>query len=353
MRSGGKLFVFAGVGLALVAVALFVVALRGGGGAADKKAAKVTVVEAVIDIPAHTPLGMDDLVERQVDQADAPADAVASKTAILGKAYQDVLVKGQRLSNALIEEPGLRNDIENGYRAMALPVDEVSALSGLVANDDRVDIVFSASVNIERYLPMPNGVSILEDDLFQFNTTGTGLVGPTDEVAQHDLPGAPGSTIAIQTDIGDARKLEPVAKVLLEDVRVLRVVRPGQSFSSNGVPVESVIDAAGGTTTEGSEAPKGQLILEVNAQQAEIVRFLQDPKNSYQVIVRGKDDHEKASTTGVTFGILVDGEDHQLEVPQPVQVQFENPSAGAAQAAAAGEPAASVPSDGTAQIREP
>ena len=106
MRGGGKLFMVAGVGLGLVAVALAVMAFRGGGGdgggAAEApkaaQAAKVTVVETLREIPAHTILTGEDVIEVTVAETDVAADAVRTKAEVVGLAYRQPLVKGQRLA---------------------------------------------------------------------------------------------------------------------------------------------------------------------------------------------------------------------------------------------------------------
>jgi hypothetical protein len=62
----------------------------------------------------------------------------------------------------------------------------------------------------------------------------------------------------------------------------------------------------------------GQLIVEVTPQQAEALAFIQDQNHSFEVVVRGADDHEVVSTTGITFQILMTDGTWSLPWPQPV-----------------------------------
>lgn len=316
MKGGSKLFIFAGVGLALVAILLLVTNLQGGGKAdankADTAATKVKIVEAKVDIPAHGILKIEDLTEREVSSTEAPADAVNSISEVVGKAYRSPLTAGQPLVRAMIEVPGLRNDISAGMRAVALPVDEVSAMSGLVQDGDYIDIVFHARINLLRQLPT-NGAEILEDATYKIEKPT--IIPPDLETPNHPLAGKEGSEFAIRDDIGDAGELEAVAKIMLQDIRVLRVVRPGDKFLGDGTKADEGL-TDGAMSSDGEQL--GQLILEVTPEQAELVTFIQDKHQTYQVIVRGKDDHTKVNTSGITYDILATDPDWALPWPKTV-----------------------------------
>ncbi|MEJ7763703.1 MAG: hypothetical protein WKF80_12995, partial [Thermomicrobiales bacterium] len=107
-----------------------------------------------------------------------------------------------------------------------------------------------------------------------------------------------------------------VAKVMLQDIRVLRVIRPGQTFSEDGQPVE-------GAVIEGQTAANGltgSLVLEVTLEQAEVLTFMQDTHHQYQVVVRGREDHEVVSTDGVSFQLLATTADYALPLPGSLTV---------------------------------
>jgi hypothetical protein len=154
-----------------------------------------------------------------------------------------------------------------------------------------------------------------EDGLLSGNSTVT--LKPVDS----DLPlypnvGQASAPFTIADDIGPEQALEPVAKIMLQDLRVLRVVAPGQSFTQQGQIIDgAIIDPSAQGT--GEQIP-GYLILEVSNQQAELLTFMVDERSEYQILVRGNDDRELVATSGITFEILASDADYALPLPQPV-----------------------------------
>lgn len=322
MRSGGKGFIVAGVALGLVAVVLVVLALAGGSRGEEQIPAQQmgSYVVAAMDIPAHTILTPTDVSTVEVAAEDVPAGAVTNIGAVIGMAYQTPLSAEQVLMTAQLEQPGLSNDVADGMRAIALPVDEDSSLYGLVANDDHVDIVFKARVDLVRLLPGTIAEAPVQEPGEALDQE---IVNADDDAPSYPATGDEGSRVFVRDGIGDEGQLEPVAKILLQDIRILRVVRPGQSFLPDGQPVaETVVEEA--ATTD--DVRQGALILEVTAQQAEAITFMQDAKHTYQVVVRGRDDHESVSTSGITFEILADDEEYALPLPRAVTVEDSLPA---------------------------
>jgi Flp pilus assembly protein CpaB len=348
MRGGSKLFIIGGVGLGLVAVLLLVASMSGGGGKTDaqnnsSKGGKITVVQAARDIPAHNILQLDDLVEKEVNANTVPSDAVQSMADVLGKSYRVPLTATQTLATSQVELPGLRNDIAVGKRALALPVDEKSLFAGLIQDSDYVDVIFHARLNEVRLLPTNLAESPEDEAAYSFGKQNSGTqnegdtsnqdqqqdtgsvsgtssgpimwVPPGLEVPQHPATGDPGSKMFIRDDISDAQQLEPVAKVMIQDVKVLRVIRPGESYGADGQPTEAPATEPGQTA-----GTNGYIVVEVTEAQAEVLTFMQDKRHEYQVIVRGKDDHDQVSTKGVTFQILATDNDYDLPLPSAVTV---------------------------------
>ena len=62
------------------------------------------------------------------------------------------------------------------------------------------------------------------------------------------------------------------------------------------------------------------MVVEVTEEQAEVATFMQDKRHEYQVIVRGKDDHDQVNTKGVTFQVLATDSDYDLPLPSSVTV---------------------------------
>lgn len=319
MRSGGKIFIIAGVGLGLVAVLLAVLAATSGGGSKGKQEDDTTavIVEASVDIPASQILTADVLEVREVPQDQVNADSVTSIGEAVSLMYRSNLVAGQPLYRSGLQQPGLATNIEPGKRAYSLPVTEANALSGLIADGDYIDVVFKARINEVRLL----GTSLWEvpedGPGYEFQVQQIPWTSPDVDNPQFPAAGAPGSEFYIRDGVGDEQQLEPVAKVLLQDLKVIRVVRPGEVFSANGQRVDEA--AAEDATSGGSaEEPTGYLILEVTDQQAEILAFIQDERHTYQVMVRAKDDHTVVNTTGVTFQMLYEDPEYALPMPAPV-----------------------------------
>jgi Flp pilus assembly protein CpaB len=352
MKGGSKLFLIAGVGLAVLAIGLLFVGMSGGGGGkadANKqqsKPDKVTVVQAAVAIPAHTLLKPENLLVVKVAADQAPADAVTSAAEVVNQSYRVPLAQGQTLLKAQTETPGIRNDIAQGMRAASIPVDAVSMLSGLVQDGDYVDVVFHARVDLVRLLPTTLAETP-EDSLYKYGSKGSGggngngsggdsgngtgndgssvtdvQGGPIMwipagvDYVNHPATGDPGSKFYVW-DAG--KNLEPVAKIIVQDVKVLRVVRPGEAFAADG----TLSGQSLGTDTSSTQSDKntqGYLILQVTPAQAEAITFMQDKDNqhTYQVIVRGKDDHGAVDTTGITFKILMTDEQWSMPWPQTV-----------------------------------
>lgn len=329
MKGGSKLFIFAGVALAVVAIALGVMSFLGGGKADAKKdasAAKVTIVEAALNIPAHRILTVQDVKEAQVAATDAPAGGALSVLDVIGKAYRVSLTPGQRLDAAQIEQPGLRNDIADGMRAVAVAVDPQGAMSGLIQDQDYIDVIFHARINLVRWLPTTS-VQVTEDGTYGLKPS---FIPPDLEQPNQPSTGDPGSKFAIRDDVGEAQNLEPLAKIMVQDIRVLRVVRQGETYLGNGELALATAAIAAAPAAAGGDAVKnGQLILEVTPAQAEMLTFMQDKKQGYQVIVRGKDDHKKVSTTGITYQILATNTDWSMPWPKSITSPKEqNPQGG-------------------------
>jgi len=333
MKGGSKLFIFAGVGLALVAVLLFATSMGNGGKANDEKGQSATTVDvatAKTNIKAHRILTIEDIVITQVEAKDAPADASSTVLEVAGQASRVDLVAGEPILRAQLEVPGLRNDIEPGKRAIALPVNDKSAMSGLVQAGDYIDIVFKARIDLVE--PESAGSNDVTLNVNVTAEAGDGevptpeptvdVIGESGDVAVDKGPviGDPGTEFFIRDDIGDVSELELVAKIMLQDVRILRVVRPGETYLANGTVAKPVADAA---PAEGN----GQFILEVTPEQAELISFIQDGHHEYQIVVRNKDDHQTVTTSGITYSILATDEEWALPWPKKIVAPVASPEA--------------------------
>jgi pilus assembly protein CpaB len=60
------------------------------------------------------------------------------------------------------------------------------------------------------------------------------------------------------------------------------------------------------------------LVLEVDPQQSELIKFLEDNQGKYQVVLRAPNDHATPTTTGMTYDQLMST--YGLPAPKPIQV---------------------------------
>ena len=186
-----------------------------------------SVVVAAKDLPEGTSLGADVLTVREWPAAEVPEGAFARRDSVLGRVLVTPLFTGDVLLPGKLAPigvgPGLEVKVPRGKRAMAVRINDVAGISGLIQPNSRVDVV----------VMMRQG-------------SGT----PT-----------------------------PVAKVFMEDLRVLSV----------GTTVQR--DAAGRSIDATTAA------LEVTPEQAERLAFAAT-EGSIQLVLRGFGDSESVRTEG-------------------------------------------------------
>lgn len=326
MRRSGRLFIVLGVGLALVAVVLIAVVLMSDGDNGDDETAdttddaepqEITVIIAAREVPAHTVLTEEDLTEEVVESTSVPDDVLRNTVEAVGYAYSRDLDEGQALQESLREQPGLANRIEAGQRAVTLNVTEDNLVAGQLRDDDHVDIIFTARIDLLRVNPtypveLPDELMLdeIEEGEFTVEIEGEdtqvespGVVlpdyGTEGEFPTYPYPGEPGSRFWIS----DMEEGDPVGKLMLQNIPVLRVVTPG------------VDEAAGAGDTEFS-----YVILSLTPGDAELVEYL-EAVGDFQLLLRGPDDEDVVETSGVTLNGLM--EDWGLEVPRTVRLPEE------------------------------
>lgn len=321
MRKSGRLFILLGVALALVAALLGVVAFSGVLGETQDDGAeptKANVVVAARDIPANTVLSEEDIEIAEVDATGVAPGSATAPAQVVGMAVSGNLVKGQQILSANLLAPGLTFDLAEGHRAIALPVDRINALGGMIRPDDRIDIIYSIRINLTRVVP--SEPMEVRDTTEGYARDDTLVLQPPPGVAgdaTYPYPGEPGSRFLVE----DNAPGNPVTKVVVQNVRVLRVIAGDTTVSSD--PTATGNGEASGTPT----APQGAaeklpnadlLVLEVDPQQAEVIKFLMDNDGQYQVVLRPKDDAGEVTTNGVTYEQLVT--EYGLPVPKTVRL---------------------------------
>jgi pilus assembly protein CpaB len=304
-----------------VAIGLVLVVLLSSGGGDDDddvtegtappdEPREITVLVATRDVPAHTVLTADDITEETHLSTDVPPDAMQNSVEAIGFAYSVPLIAGQVLVESNRELPGLANRIDPGRRAYPLLVDGANLIAGQIRDDDHIDILFNVRAQLLRVNPtypaeLPDNLELR--DLPAENLDGSGRLpgvslpeyGNAPEGPVYPYPGEPGSRFWIS----DTLDGDPITKMVLQNVRVLRVV--AASLGEANPQIEG-----------------NYLILDLDPVESELVRFMIE-NGTFQIVLRNPEDAETAQTPGVTMNMLVDN--WGLVVPRTVRL----PEAGA------------------------
>ena len=305
MRKNGRIFIILGVGLACLAVALAFLMFQNAGQskAVERAPVMAKIVVANKDVAAHQKLQEADLTEQTIDKDLLTGGEVLSKSEVIGRAPRSGLIKGQRLRLEELEVAGLSNDIAPGKRAVAIPADRLALVGGLLSDSDHIDLIFSTRVNLSLVLPT-RPIEIETATAPDANIVVTLPASAPGEPSAYALPGEPGSRFKIRGTGGGG---DPVSKVLMQNIKVLRVV--GATPPTQGQQQQQ------------ATAQSDMLLLELTNEQAEVMKFILDNGASYSFTIRSKDDQDIASTSGITFDMLVTN--YQLPTPKSVRLPGE------------------------------
>ncbi len=246
---------------------------------------KVRILVANRTIPADTILTADlvsqwFIAREQERTLEMGEDVIGSERQLIGYVTLVDIQPGEMLRTSQFTPATLAHRIPKGRRAMPLKVDQYSGVVGKIKAGDWVDIVFSGY--LELHYPQVFPPSPEEPPVF---------LGPV-------------SLLAVKT--------------ILQDIQILEVVP---------ITVSAAMGAARPqpTPSEGAAGPAGVspaewiLILAVTNEEAEVLRFIQDQRMSYQLLLRPSGDHTTVATQGVTTKILV----QTYGVPIPANLRYE------------------------------
>lgn len=125
----------------------------------------VAVVVAKADLPAGTIVKVDNMATRQVSRDYVYPETIlpAEFDNTSGESLVKPVRKGQPLLRTYLSEngaAGLSDKVKAGRRAIAINVDEVSSLNGLILPGDQVDLMLS-SRSSGLVMPLLQGVKVL------------------------------------------------------------------------------------------------------------------------------------------------------------------------------------------------
>ncbi|MDW8060638.1 MAG: Flp pilus assembly protein CpaB [Thermomicrobium sp.] len=322
MLRSARLLLVTGAVLAVVAVVLAMIAVqrsRAPTTIVPTATPSVPVVVAARDIRAGTVLRSEDLRVIEADPSSVAPGTVQQPDQAIGLVVAGDIVAGQRLLMANLVAPSVSNLVTPGKRAVAIPVDRINAIGGLIQQNDLIDVVYAGRIDLTRILPTQPMEMSDSGQGYSSPPEAVTLPSPPGSSSVYPYPGSPGSRVVI-TDTGEG---QPVAKIVLQNLRVLQVVAGTTVVgpSTTQLTAERTSATRDGTATptpEGGLPPVDLLIVEADPSQAELITFLLDQNVRYQVVLRARGDTETVRTDGVTYDRLV--RDGSLPVPAPVQV---------------------------------
>lgn len=215
----------------------------------EKNKTTVKLVVAKKNLEKGTPLSPETVAIRAIPAEWAHSGAITPEQ--YGRAEGSVLAypasSGEPLIWAQLEgqrAPTFSSRLVAGRRAVTVPVDEISSLSGMVEPNDRIDIVVSVNKNNRNYtFTLLQGVTVL----------ATGSKVSQDE---KDAEGRPRTftTITLDTDPEDAKRVI-AAREIGRVTALLRAPNDVSSVSSKRSDAQSLLGLVGGVMSADSSVP--------------------------------------------------------------------------------------------------
>jgi pilus assembly protein CpaB len=120
---------------------------------AEARPSTITVLVASASFPEGHRLSADDVEPREMPVAAVPADVFTTVDSIVGRVTRVPVFRGETLVLGRLAPSGsgagLEVRITPGKRAMAVRIDDVAGLAGLVQPDSRVDVVVTVGDGID------------------------------------------------------------------------------------------------------------------------------------------------------------------------------------------------------------
>ncbi len=287
MRRSNRLIILIGIILAIVvAGGVFLLSSGGGGGTGGASPAPTTtkVVVAIQDIPLGTVIDSATMLStKDVTTTLVPPGAVTNPESVNGLVIRKDVLSGDVIKEADFTAAGigssadiLRN-LDKGFRAMAVQVDQVTGVGTLIQPGDYVDVVLAMETTDNKFPVVVEGA-------------------PTRE-------GQPLTTVRHFT-LANGLLNSTSIKVLVQNVKVLGALLPPPETTQGQQPQPSPSPGTGGTALTGQQEI---VVLALTPQQVELVRFTQLDGNLSLVLRSTKDrDTPPDSTSGITLRIMVD-----------------------------------------------
>ncbi len=302
MRRGGIVILLVGVIIALAAAGLLFFFLQNSTTVSDEttieptREPRVEVIIANVDIPANTLIADQGLLgTREIPESELNSQYFTNVNDVLGKLAVSNIRADELITNSDITEPGLSQQIPTAEpdrprpKAYSFSTNSVAGVADQIKPGDFVDIV--ATFSMPRRISFPTGRDV--DDQGQ---------------------------VTVQRQVTE--EFFPTTKTIVQQVQVLRIVRPGApeegtpapeaegtgpETDESGQPVQA--SQSGDTITTGSWL----LVLAINDQEAELIEFALNTESDISLVLRGAGDTDFEPTIGATYDLLVS----EFGVPAP------------------------------------
>jgi Flp pilus assembly protein CpaB len=301
LKRSNRLVLLIGIFLAIVAFVLVLLTIgkdTTGGPGASVTPTTLNIVVAAKDIPLSSKFAADDLTYKEIPIPDKPADAFTDVSFVIGKVARQPVIAGQYISSAVLgSNEGVITTLEcpAGLVCMAVQVDQVSGIGTLTKAGDHVDML--VGVTADKF-PV---VTVNPDD--DSITVVSGLNGTS-------------------------------VKALLQGLQVVGTLLPPPP-ANTGTTDPNASPGTSGTTDTSLNGQQQIVILAVNTQQAEVIKYAQ-LDGSISLVLRATADFVDpvtgdplppetiipVTTTGITLKSLVD--DYGVLVPELVEAILPN-----------------------------
>ena len=281
MKRSNRLVLLVGIFPAVLAFVGIFVLLQGSpnqGGQDDQSLRKTTRVIALQDIPLGSVI-TDPMIDTQTDIPieQAATNGFKDQALVIGQTARQEVKAGQEITQATLQGGtaiGQCSEVKvpTGQRAVAVQVDQVTGVGTLIKPGDFVDMVVGF----------------------------TGDKFPVVQVQPQAGTGQAGITVVSGLN-------STSVKLLLQGMQVLCSLLPPPPVDANGQP----------TTSNGLNGQQEIVIISVNSQQAEVVKFAQLDGNVSLVLRNAGEFFDPNTnepipaipdvTTGITLKVLVDG----------------------------------------------
>jgi Flp pilus assembly protein CpaB len=286
LKRSNRLIILIGILLAVVAFVGVLILGSGGGGTGGGGATPpptVKVVTAKVDIALGTVVTVDMLSTKDENSDLVPVNAVTEPKSIVGVPVRQAVYAGQVMQTSMFSAAGVSSsaeilkNLEPGFRAMAVQVDQVTGVGTIIQPGDRVDVVISFEETDAKFPVVVEGAPTRE---------GVPLV-----TVRNFVPLDPINHTSI--------------KVLVQNSKVLGTLLPPPAAAANSQQASPPP-----ASSSDQVALTGQVqivILQLTAQQVELVRFAQlDGNLSLVLRATGDKDAPPDLTTGITLFELVE-----------------------------------------------